>query len=230
MRTPVDYPDYFYPASRIDIWQLQDGRRIMLRPILPQDSNLLGAMIEGLSATTKRLRCHGAVNAFSASRLAQMSEVDHKNHVAFVITECNGDRERVIADARYVVDTHGSQDSAEFAVVVDDQWQRMGLGEHCMHALTKTAAKDGLRWLHGDVLAHNERMIALMKRCHFYCTPDRSNDGIVHAEILLDEKNYQHDIYTRKSRILRLMQRYSFIKSFFTKNIPRSKHASLLKS
>ena len=221
MRTTSD----FYPASRIDVWQLQDGRRIMLRPILPQDCHLLGEMIAGLSASTKRLRCHGAVNAFSASRLAQMSEVDHKNHVAFVITECAGDFERIIADARYVVDKHSSQDSAEFAIVVDDQWQHMGLGEHCMSALTKTALNDGLRWLHGDILTHNERMLALMERCHFFCTPDRSNDSIVRAELQLNDKNIAADMHPHRSRMQQWVHQLLHAKRNLKKQVFRSHHA-----
>ena len=225
MHSTTEYSENFYPASRIKTWQSQNGRRITLRPILPQDSGLLGQMLEGLSDASKWFRFHGAVKSFSANRLDYMSTVDHKKHVAFVITECNGDIEHVVADARYVVDTDGSQDSAEFAIVVDDQWQHLGLGEHCMKALTKTAFQNGLRWLHGDVLAHNERMIALMERCHFYCTPDRNDENIVRAEILLNEKNIQHEIHLCQSPILRFIQRHPYVKSFFAKKFLRGKHA-----
>ena len=163
-------------------------RRITLRPILPQDGPLLGAMIAGLSPTSKRNRCHGAVNEFSAARLHQMSCVDHKRHVAFVVTaDAPNQQQCVIAEARYVVDEQGASDSAEFAIVVDDQWVRQGLGEQCMNALMTKASQDGLRWLHGDVLAQNRPMLALMKRCHFFCTPDRHDGNVIHAEILLSQ-------------------------------------------
>lgn len=174
------------PGAPSAVWHIHGGSRITLRPILPQDGPLLGAMIAGLSPASKRNRCHGAVNEFSAARLHQMTYVDHKCHVAFVITASDGElQERVIADARYVVDGQGTSDSAEFAIVVDDQWVRQGLGERCMNALMTRAANDGLRWLHGDVLAQNRPMLALMKRCHFFCTPDRHNGDVIHTEILL---------------------------------------------
>lgn len=170
------------------VWHMRGGRRITLRPIRPQDGPLLGAMIAGLSPASKRNRCHGAVNEFSAARLRQMTCVDHKGHVAFVMTaSINNQQERVIADARYVVDQQGRSDSAEFAIVVDDQWVRQGLGEQCMNALMTRASQDGLRWLHGDVLAQNRPMLALMKRCHFFCTPDRHDGDVIHAEILLSQ-------------------------------------------
>ena len=174
------------PSASTGVWHMQGGSRITLRPVLPQDGPLLGAMIARLSPASKRNRCHGAVNEFSAARLRQMTCVDHKYHVAFVVTAYdNNQQERVIADARYVVDEQGRSDSAEFAIVVDDQWVRQGLGERCMNALMTRAAHDGLRWLHGDVLVQNRPMLALMKRCQFFCTPDRHDGDVIHAEILL---------------------------------------------
>ena len=129
-----------------------------------------------------------------------MSCVDQQRHVAFVLTTCLDGEEHIIADARYVVDEDASDGRAEFAIMVEDQWQRFGLAEHAMHALTTAASINGLRWLHGDVLAANCPMLALMERCHFSCTPDRNNEKIVHAKISL---NATHQKSTRASNIFR---------------------------
>jgi RimJ/RimL family protein N-acetyltransferase len=174
-----------------DAWRLSDGTRIVLRPVQPQDSTLLSAMMARLSSQTKYNRFHGAFNNLSSTHLRYMSCVDQHHHVAFVLTTHHHGEEHIIADARYVVDENTEEESAEFAIMVEDQWQRFGLAKHAMQALTTAASNNGLRWLHGDVLAENCPMLALMEHCHFCCTPDRSDEKMVHAEISLDAANHK---------------------------------------
>jgi acetyltransferase len=174
-----------------DAWRLSDGTRIVLRPVQPQDSPLLSAMMARLSSQTKYNRFHGTVNNLTSTHLRYMSCVDQQRHVAFVLTTLQNGEEHIIADARYVVDENAADESAEFAIMVEDQWQRFGLAKHAMQALTTAASNNGLRWLHGDVLAENCPMLALMEHCHFCCTPDRSDEKMVHAEISLDAANHK---------------------------------------
>lgn len=179
------YVEGIQPVEWTDTWHLSDGTRIVLRPVQPQDSTLLSAMMARLSSQTKYNRFHGAVNNLTSTHLRYMSCVDQQRHVAFVLTTDHNGEEHIIADARYVVDENTSNESAEFAIMVEDHWQRFGLAKHAMQALTNTASNNGLRWLHGDVLAQNCPMLALMQQCHFCCTPDRSDEKMVRAEILL---------------------------------------------
>jgi RimJ/RimL family protein N-acetyltransferase len=174
-----------------DAWRLSDGTRIVLRPVQPQDSPLLSAMMARLSSQTKYNRFHGTVNNLTSTHLRYMSCVDQQRHVAFVLTTLQNGEEHIIADARYVVDENAADESAEFAIMVEDQWQRFGLAKHAMQALTTAASNNGLRWLHGDVLAENCPMLALMEQCHFCCTPDRSDEKMVHAEILLTAADHK---------------------------------------
>lgn len=173
------------PAHVTDFWHLSNGVRVELRPVQPQDSPLLSAMIARLSPQTKYNRFHGAIHNLTSTLLRYLSCVDQYRHVAFVLTTQQNGEEHIIADARYVVDEGACAESAEFAIMVDDHWQRFGLAEHAIHALTAAASKNGLRWLHGDVLAENCPMLALMERCQFCCTPDKSNEKMIRAEILL---------------------------------------------
>ena len=173
------------PVEWTDAWRLSDGTRIVLRPIQPQDSPLLSAMMARLSSQTKYNRFHGTVNNLTSTYLHYMSCVDQQRHVAFVLTTLQNGEEHIIADARYVVDEDANDGSAEFAIMVEDHWQRFGLAKHAMQALTTAASNHGLRCLHGDVLAENCPMLAFMEHCHFNCTPDRSNEQIVRAEISL---------------------------------------------
>lgn len=172
-----------YPAALIDVWTLPDRTRLTLRPVLPQDDRLLGDLIGRVSRTTLRNRFHGAVNGVSANRLLQMSCVDYRQHLAFVVTLLESGCEKIVADARYCIDEDG--EGAEFALLIDDAWQRRGLGARAMGALAGAARSAGLNWLHGDVLASNLPMLALMQRCRFCCTPDLADDRLMRAEMRL---------------------------------------------
>ncbi len=199
-RRPV--PGCHYPTAQIDVWRLKDGAKITLRPVLPQDSPLLGNLMSRLSPSARRNRFHGAVNKIPAQWLDRMTCVDHEQHVAFVMTTTHNGHELIIADARYFVNKEGSGDSAEFAVVVDESWQRRGLGGRAMQALASTAADAGLRWLQGDVLANNQSMLALMRKCNFCCTPNLHEDGLVIAQTSLSSDS-QCAVSTLSARLRR---------------------------
>jgi acetyltransferase len=170
-----------YPTERIDVWPLADGRRVLLRPVLAQDSELFGRWIAGLSPQARRNRFHGAVNGLSGRRLAGLVDVDHQQHVAFVVVYVESGRETMVAEARYRVD-EGSH-AAEFAVMVDERWQRMGIGARALHTLLCLASAQGLRWLHGSVLADNPSMCGLARHCGFQLSEDRDEPGSLRAEM-----------------------------------------------
>jgi RimJ/RimL family protein N-acetyltransferase len=181
----LNYSAVSPPMLSRNAWRLPDGTRVTLRPILPQDGPLLGAMLGRLSPASRHNRFHGGVRAVTAAQLERLSTVDHDRHVAFVITASPGPGEQVIAEARYFIDTDSGGDSAEFALVVDDRWQRRGLGLRAMDVLAATARAAGLRWLYGSVMAHNHPMLALLRRCRFRCTEDRADPGMIKVETRL---------------------------------------------
>jgi RimJ/RimL family protein N-acetyltransferase len=182
-----------------DIWRLRDGTRITLRPLCLKDGPLLNDMLDRLSSRTRHNRFHGGVN----SRPALLEPLERAGQVVFVLTAERHAQIQIVAEARYAIDP--DTDSAEFALVVDDHWQRRGLGERAMRALTNTAAHAGLHRLHGEVLADNRAMLGLMQRCHFCCTPDTEDPQLVHVESALHipatETETWHWLHTKVRRM-----------------------------
>lgn len=174
------YRIHRYPSQLIESWTLRNGQRATLRPVLPQDDVSEQAFVAALSVASRRNRFHGAVNGLSTARAEAMTNIDYQSHMGFVVTVMEGDTERVIADARYVMNDDG--DSAEFAVVVADAWHGLGLGRRLISALCKCAHRTGARWLYGQVLAGNRDMLVLMQRCGFSAVPHPGDDGLVKVE------------------------------------------------
>ncbi|MDP3824050.1 MAG: GNAT family N-acetyltransferase [Burkholderiales bacterium] len=174
------YRIHRYPSQLIESWTLRNGQRATLRPVLPQDDVSEQAFVAALSVASRRNRFHGAVNGLSTARAEAMTNIDYQSHMGFVVTVMEGDTERVIADARYVMNDDG--DSAEFAVVVADAWHGLGLGRRLISALCKCAHRAGARWLYGEVLAGNRDMLVLMQRCGFSAVPHPGDDALVKVE------------------------------------------------
>lgn len=174
------YRIHRYPTQLIESWDLPNGRRATLRPVLPQDDVSEQAFVAALSPVSRRNRFHGAVNGLSTARVEAMTNIDYQTHMGFVVTVMEGDAEHVIADARYVMTDDGV--SAEFAVVVADAWQGLGLGRMLISALCKSAHRGGARWLCGEVLAGNRDMLLLMDRCGFSAVPHPADDALIKVE------------------------------------------------
>ena len=173
------YQIHHYPARWIETRALGAGCQLTLRPVLPQDDLLLGVLVAGLSPQARRNRFHGAVHP-SAASLQQMSCVDYEHQLALVVTTQVNGCETLIADARYCV--ADGDDCAEFAVMVDERWQRHGIGAWTMRSLQRVASHAGLHWLQGEVLQANTPMLALMRRHGFVLSPDPDDECLVCAQ------------------------------------------------
>jgi len=158
-----------YPVGLIHPLSLADGRRVLVRPVLPQDREAEQLFVMGLSAASRYRRFHVGLRELPPATLQRLTEIDHFSHVALVAqaaaawADAGGDDDDdpvIVADARYV---RIDDDSAEFALAVADGWQRQGLGRRLLEQLARHAARHGIRQLHGDVLADNVPMIAMLE-------------------------------------------------------------------
>lgn len=147
------------PAA--EVWQLPGGRAIRLRPIATADAPAEQAFFSGLSLDSRHKRFHVGLRELSPALLKLLTDVDQRLHVAWV-AESSEPGHPVVADARYVRDA-GHPEQAEFALAVADDWQGRGLGRRLIAHLAAHARAHGVQRLHGDVLADNRRMLALMR-------------------------------------------------------------------
>ena len=117
------------------------GRMPALRPVRRDDGPALHRFIQALSSETRRQRFHALLSGCGPAMLAILAGADGQRHVAFVATLPAGDDECIVAEARYVVANDG--ESAEFALVVAEDWQGSGLADRLMDALIAQARASG---------------------------------------------------------------------------------------
>jgi len=157
---------------------------VALRQIRAEDAAELQDFVRALSPTSRRLRFHGALSELSEVVLHALTRVDQRAHVAFVLTSTQRGTERIVGEARYVV--CGDAETAEFGIAVAEAFRGLGLAERLLGALVDAARAAGLRWLVGDVLADNARMLAFVRRCGFAETTRGVEPGLVRVERRVD--------------------------------------------
>lgn len=158
-----------YPSHLTQEWPMREGRRVTVRAVKPEDAALLLGFFQRMSPATRYYRFMERIDEMPPGLVARFTQVDYDREMALVaLTEEDGVTQQIGA-ARYTLTADG--ESVEFALVVDDRWQRSGLGRRLMGALMDCARDKSYRYMVGDVLADNEKMLRLMASLGFSVLP-----------------------------------------------------------
>ena len=144
---------------------LRDGSEIVIRPIGPEDAASEQAFTQALSAESRYFRFMSTLRELQADMLHRFTHPDFDREVALIALAGAPTQRRQIGVARCIA--KDAQLDAEFAVVVADDWQRRGVGKRLLCELMRAARAAGFNQLWGDVLASNQRMLALMRTLGF---------------------------------------------------------------
>jgi GNAT superfamily N-acetyltransferase len=163
-------------AAPMGAVQLSDGQRVVIRPISPQDRELVVAYFRGLSAGARCSRFRHLASEPSWQLVRELTQVDQANHVAFVAEVPVSRRKIAVGEARYV--RAAGSCSAEISISIADRWQGKGLGRSMLAWLEQHAADAGVRRLTGEILAVNERMLCLASSAGFTISDSSSLPGV----------------------------------------------------
>jgi acetyltransferase len=164
---------------------LRDGRRVRVRSIRPADASMDRAFFAGLSEHSRYMRFMQHLTELTPRLVRQFTNIDDTREMALVaLDDASGD-EAIVGIARYVAETEQEGESAEFAIVIADSWQRNGLGRALMELLIDGARGRGLRKLTGNVLAVNASMRALAEAVGFaiHADPDDARHVIAICDL-----------------------------------------------
>ncbi len=142
---------------------LADGRRVLFRPIEPTDKELLADGFRRLSPESRYRRFFRSIDHLSDAQLRYLTEVDQKDHVAWVAVLPDEAKDRGAGVARWVR-LADEPDAAEGAVTVVDSLQGLGIGKTLLHLLAHVAIERGIRSFKAWVLGDNQQVQNMLKR------------------------------------------------------------------
>lgn len=158
-----------YPSHLTQEWPMREGRRVTVRAVQPEDAALMLDFFQRMSPEARYYRFMERIEVMPPGLVARFTQVDYDREMALVaLTDEDGVTQQIGA-ARYTLTADG--ESVEFALVIDDRWQRSGLGRRLMGALMDCARDKSYRYMVGDVLADNEKMLRLMGSLGFSVLP-----------------------------------------------------------
>ena len=163
-----------YPSGQEREWPLKGGGAYTIRPIHPDDAEMLQALVRSLSPESRYFRFASTLPELPMRMLARFTLIDYDREMALVAvvkerkTAADGsssEHARIVGVSRIVTNPDGT--SCEFALLVADDFAGRGLGSRLMMSITDAARRMGLAEIMGLILANNAPMLKLMRSLGF---------------------------------------------------------------
>jgi len=176
-----DYPHLAilpYPSRFEQVWPLAGGGEVTVRPVRPDDAQMLQDLVRGLKPESRYFRFASAIQELPPTLLARLTLIDYDREMALVAVygertarDDGGfdERERIVGVSRII--TNADQTSCEFSLLVADDFGGRGLGSRLMEGITDAAREKGLSDIEGLVLTNNADMLKLMRGLGFTVKP-----------------------------------------------------------
>jgi acetyltransferase len=159
-----------YPLMYVAPWIMKDGNQITIRPIRPEDEPLMVKFHETLSDRSVYLRyfCSLSLSRRVAhERLLRICFSDYDREMVLIAERTDPlTGERQIMGVGRMNKFHAGNE-AEVAVLVSDQFQKLGLGYELLRRIVQVARDEKLCRVSAEMLTDNVAMQVIMKRLGF---------------------------------------------------------------
>ena len=175
-----------YPSDLEEWFTMKtDGRKVLLRPIRPEDEPNHHIFVSKLTPEDIRFRFFGLVHELPHTEMARLTQIDYDREMAFIAESYPDDGSReTIGVVRAVTDP--DNDKTEFAIVVRSDLKGSGLAKRLMIKMIEYCRSRGTRAMVGQVLKENVRMLQFCEHLGFH--PERTIDNdIVEVEFDLQK-------------------------------------------
>lgn len=178
-----------YPRQYVDTWTAQDGTEVLIRPIRPEDEPLLVDFHERLSERSVYLRYANLMQMdqrVAHQRLARICFNDYDREIALVAERPDAETgDPAIVGVGRLTKLFGTKDG-EFAMLVADEVQRLGIGTELLRRLVAIGRDEGLRHILADILTQNAAMQRVCRKLGFEIirSPDVSDPMVKAVKML----------------------------------------------
>jgi acetyltransferase len=163
-----------YPLSYVSHSVLKDGTPIILRPIRPEDEQLIVAFHKELSENSVRQRYFEFMSLderVAHERLIRICFTDYDREWTTVAEVEKSERAEIIGVAR-LYRVPGTA-YARFAMIIKDNYHNLGLGTQLLQHLIMIAKQEKVEMVDARILSENAGMIKICERLGFEISPDK---------------------------------------------------------
>jgi acetyltransferase len=182
-RGPARFAVRPYPSNWERRLVLDKDWRIFVRPVRPEDENLVRTFFQKVSPQDLRLRFFAPVKDLGHVFIARLTQLDYARAMALIaIEDASGEMVggvRLHADANY--------ETGEFAILLRSDLKGRGLGWKMMELIIEYAKAEGIKRITGQVLRENSVMLRMCREFGFLIEDDPYDASIFVATLILSE-------------------------------------------
>src|SRR5437764_5973849 len=157
---------------------LRDGRRVLLRPVRPEDASGLAQLCSRVSEETSRFRFFRAGRRISPHEALTAANIDRPRNEAVVALDGND----IVAWGSF--HQLGTDQRAEMTLLIDDAYQGSGLGREMLERLIAAARRRHYTMLLAELMPDNDRMLQLLETSGLPCFADEYF-GVLRVHVFL---------------------------------------------
>jgi len=154
-----------YPGRYKKWITAKNGKQVFLRPIRPEDEPMELELVNSSSKESLYYRFFGYVPKMTHELIIRFTQIDYDREMAIVALVKEKGVERMIGVVRIIADPWG--EDAEYAILVDDEWQGQGIGGQMTDYIVEIARDMRLKRIYATVLSSNQGMLGLFKKKGF---------------------------------------------------------------
>ncbi|MDX1520918.1 MAG: bifunctional acetate--CoA ligase family protein/GNAT family N-acetyltransferase [Anaerolineae bacterium] len=181
-----------YPRQYVESWQLKDGRPVTIRPIRAEDEPLMAKFHETLSdesVYSRFFRYMPLSRRIAHERLSRICFVDYDVEIALVVEYQNpATGEPELFGVGRLIKLSGTNNEAEFSVMVREDMQGEGLGTKILRSLVQVGRQEKVRRIVGTILPENYGMQHVARKAGFEIKRSIA-EGMVIASLLIETPN-----------------------------------------
>ncbi|PIY24914.1 MAG: GNAT family N-acetyltransferase [Deltaproteobacteria bacterium CG_4_10_14_3_um_filter_51_14] len=140
----------------------EEGFRLFVRPVKPEDYPLFTEFLKSVSPTSLYHRFLGRIKELTPAMLARFTQIDYDREIALVAIEDGTGAEKMLGVSRIAGDPDGK--TGEASVLVGDPWHGMGIGSSLLKRCLMIAEARGFTTVTGAALKENTSMLALAEK------------------------------------------------------------------
>ncbi|MDA8745134.1 bifunctional acetate--CoA ligase family protein/GNAT family N-acetyltransferase [Rubripirellula amarantea] len=166
-----------YPDELSKHVQLKDGTNVLLRPIKPEDEPMWHNLVACCSPESLHLRFRYMFKSMTHEMATRFCFIDYDREIAIVAeTEKDGVR-TLIGVGQLVADVDHLE--AEYAILVTDPWQGIGLGAMLTDYCLEICKRWGIHSVMAEIAPNNDRMIRMFDHRDFIIQRRPGQDVVI---------------------------------------------------